>query len=418
MQLKPIQDQVVVIVGASSGIGRETALRFAERGAKVVAAARSEPGLRTLIEEIKARGGEGEYVVCDVADYGQVEKVAERAIMRFGRIDTWLNAAAVSIYALFKHTTPDEFRRVMEINYLGQVHGALAALPYLRRNGGALIGISSVESIVSLPLHSAYSASKHAVEGMLDALRRELMAEGAPISVTSVKPGTINTPLFNNSRNKMDVKPMGAPPFYHPGVVADCILYAAEHPVRDLFAGGSAKMMASGQLTVPKLVDAALARIGIPSARTDEPTPGGSPGNLYEPRLGENRTEGDFKNRARRFSAYTWLQTHPKARTLALGAALAGTAFMVARRRGKGSHRAQAFVRAADIREHMKVVGSDGERVGTVDHVQDGQLKLTRNDPQAGGQHHVVPLDWVASANGAVRLSRPGRQVMREWHVA
>ncbi len=317
MKLKPIAEQVVVITGASSGIGRETALRFAERGAKVVATARSEPGLQSLVAEITARGGQAAYAVCDVADFAQVEHVADTAVRTFGRIDTWVNNAAVSVYARFEDTTPDEFRRVMEVSYLGQVHGALAALPRLRQaGGGALIGISSVESIVSLPLHSAYSASKHAVEGVLDGLRRDLLAEGAPISVTSVKPGTINTPFFNNARNKLDVKPKGPPPIYQPAVVADCVLYAAEHPVRDLFAGGGGRMMAVAQIFAPTLVDAAMARMGIASERTTEPQPGGAPGNLFAPRTDDNRAEGDFSTRARRFSLYTgWKRTAGCARS-------------------------------------------------------------------------------------------------------
>ena len=153
MQLKPLQEQVAVVVGASSGIGRETALRLAERGAKVVAAARGEAGLSSLVGEIAARGGEATYAVCDVVDFERVKAVAETAAQRFGRIDTWVNVAAVSVYARFEDTAPEEFRRVMEVNYLGQVHGALAALPHLRRaGGGALIAVSSVESIVSLPM--------------------------------------------------------------------------------------------------------------------------------------------------------------------------------------------------------------------------------------------------------------------------
>jgi NAD(P)-dependent dehydrogenase (short-subunit alcohol dehydrogenase family) len=334
MKLKPIAQQVVVILGASSGIGRETALRFAERGAKVVVAARSEPGLASLVDEITARGGQGAYAVCDVTDFAQVEHVADTAVRTFGRIDTWVNVAAVSVYARFEDTTPEEFRRVMEISYLGQVHGALAALPRLRQaGGGALIGLSSVEGIVSLPLHSAYSASKHAVEGVLDGLRRDLLAEGAPISVTSVKPGTINTPFFNNARNKMDVKPKGPPPIYQPGVVADCVLYAAEHPVRDLFAGGGGRMMAVGHIFAPTLVDATLARLGIASERTEEPQPPGAPGNLFAPRVDDNRIEGDFSTRARRFSLYTWLETHRWARPLVVSGMLAGTTLLLTRGR-------------------------------------------------------------------------------------
>ncbi len=333
MQLKPIAEQVVVILGASSGIGRVTALRFAERGAKVVVAARSEPGLVSLVGEITARGGEAAYAVCDVADFAQVEGVAALAVSTFGRIDTWVNVAAVSVYATFEETSLEEFRRVMDVNFMGQVHGAKAALPHLRREGrGALIAIASVESIVSLPLHSAYAASKHAVEGMLDALRRELLAEGASISITSVKPATINTPFFNNSRNKMDVKPQGPPPFYQPSVVAECVLYAAEHPVRDLFAGGAGKMMAMNQMLAPRLFDAVLARVAIPLQRRDEPAADGA-GALDAPRMQDNRAEGDFSEQALRFSPYTWMETHPWVRLMAAGGVLAGTSLLLSRAR-------------------------------------------------------------------------------------
>ncbi|MFL6063952.1 MAG: SDR family oxidoreductase [Friedmanniella sp.] len=322
MKLKPIHDQVVVVVGASSGIGRESALLLAARGARVVVAARSEPGLISLVAEITAHGGEATFVVCDVADPDQVRHVAEVAEETYGRIDTWVNVAATSVYARFEDTTPEEFRRLTEVNYLGQVHGAQAALPALRRaGGGALIAISSVEAIVSLPLHAAYSGSKHAVEGAMDALRRELIADKEPISVTSIKPGTINTPFFNNSLNKMDVKPKGPPPIYQPKVVADCVLYAAEHPVRDLFAGGGGRQMVLSQLTMPRQVDRVLGRLGIPAERTKEPAPGGSPGNLYAPRTEDNRTEGDFSGRARGFSLYTWSRLHPPA-ALAAGSLL------------------------------------------------------------------------------------------------
>jgi NAD(P)-dependent dehydrogenase (short-subunit alcohol dehydrogenase family) len=330
MQMKPINEQVVVIIGASSGIGRETALRFAERGAKVVVAARSEPGLVSLVSEIAAQGSEAAYAVCDVTDFAQVEGVAETAVRTFGRIDTWVQVAAVSVYAAFEETTLEEFQRVLDVNFMGQVHGAKAALPHLRREGrGALITISSVESIVSLPLHSAYAASKHAVEGAFDALRLELLADEVPISITSVKPATVNTPFFNNSLSKLGVKPKGPPPIYQPAVVADCVLYAAEHPVRDLFAGGAGKMMAMSQMLTPRLLDAALARFGIPLQRTDDPTDGRS--NLYAPRVEDSRTEGDYGTFAMRFSPYTWLETHPGARAMAIAGVLAGAGLLLTR---------------------------------------------------------------------------------------
>ncbi|GAB2605896.1 SDR family oxidoreductase [Kocuria himachalensis] len=339
MKLKPIAEQVVVVLGASSGIGRESALRLAEKGAKLVVAARSEAGLQSLVEEITERGGQGAYVVCDVADHDQVRAVAETAVATFGRIDTWVSVAAVLVHAPFEQTLPEEFRRLMEINYLGQVHGALVALPHLRQaGGGALIAISSVESTVALPRHSAYSASKHAVEGMIDGLRRDLMAEGAPISVTSIKPGTINTPFFTSAAHTMDVEPTGPPPIYQPSVVAECVLYAAEHPVRDLYAGGGGRMMACTQMLSPRLMDTLLAR-AVPLEATTIPAPGGAPGTLYAPRTEDNRTEGDFSARARSFSTYTWLQTHPRAKSLLAVGALATVAAALSRRDGTGSNR-------------------------------------------------------------------------------
>jgi NAD(P)-dependent dehydrogenase (short-subunit alcohol dehydrogenase family) len=336
--LKPLSQQVVVVLGASSGIGRASALELARRGAKLVVAARSEPGLVSLVEEITSKGGDATHAVCDVADIEQVAKVADTAIWAYGRIDTWVNAAAVSIYARFEDTTPAEFKRISEVNYLGQVHGALAGSTEVGQRGqGAIIAVSSVEAIVSLPLHAAYSASKHAVEGAMDTLRRDLMAEGVPISVTSVKPGTINTPFFNNARNKMDVKPQGPPPIYQPGVVADCVVYAAEHPVRDLFAGGSGRMMAISQFLNPKRTDQTLAKLGIRSERTSEPTPGGAPGTLDEPRLDDNRVEGDLSAKARRFSLYTFLQTHPRSRRVLSTGVLVTAPVLVARiRRERG----------------------------------------------------------------------------------
>lgn len=339
MKLKRIAEQVVVVLGASSGIGRESALRLAGQGATLVVAARSEAALQSLVAEITDRGGQGIYVVCDAVDYGQVQALAERAVDTYGRIDTWVNIAAVLVHAPFEETEPEEFRRLMEINYLGQVHGALAALPRLRQaGGGALIAVSSVESKVSLPRHSAYSASKHAVEGMIDGLRRDLLAEGAPISVTSVKPGTVNTPFFTNAAHTMDVEPVGPPPIYQPSVVAQCVLYAAEHPVRDLYAGGAARMMVATQMLAPRLTDALLSRI-VPLERSDVPAPDGAPGTLFAPREEDDRAEGDFSSRARGFSAYTWWQTHPPARLLLAGGALAGTALTLGRRGATGSRR-------------------------------------------------------------------------------
>lgn len=332
MQLKPIEQQVVVVFGASSGIGRETALRFAARGAKLVLAARSVEGLRSLLGEIRDNGGEAIAVAADVTDFDQVRAVAGRAVDKFGRLDTWVHLAAVSLYAPFEQTTPEEWRRIIDVNLNGQAYGAMAALPYLRREGrGALIHISSVEAKRGMPLHSAYSASKHGIDGFLEALRLELRHEGVPISVTNVMPGTINTPLFNKSRTKIGVKPKGLPPIYQPSIVAKAILYAAEHPIRDIIVGGAGWAMIQTQRTSPRLMDALLERTAFRLQRTDEPKSEDAPDNLFKPISGYDTVEGDFTNQAMPKSIYTWLERHPPARRAIMGAALGTITLLAAR---------------------------------------------------------------------------------------
>ena len=333
MQLKPIEQQVVAVVGASSGIGREAALRFARRGAKVVVTARSEAGLQSLVEDIQRNGGEATAIAADVTSFGDMQAVAERAVALFGRLDTWVHAAAVAVYATFEQTTPEEFRRVIEVNLVGQAHGAMAALPHLRREGrGALIHISSIEARRAFPYHSAYAASKHGIDGFLEALRVELRHEGIPIAVTNVMPAGINTPLFNKARTKLGVKPMPAPPIYQPNTVADLILYAAEHPTRDLIAGGAGRAFLWNQRLSPRLMDAIVLRIGFRSQKTDEPKSADAPTNLFAPIQGYDRVEGDFSNQALRRSLYNWLEMRPiLTRTAMLMTALG----LLARRAGR-----------------------------------------------------------------------------------
>src|SRR3712207_2346976 len=285
MQLKPVEEQVVALMGASSGMGRETALRFAKRGAKVVVSARGKQGLDSLVEVIRRNGGEAVAVTADTSDFGQVKAVADRAAEEYGRLDTWVHLAAVGLFATFEQTTPEEFKRVMDVNLMGQVYGAMAALPHLKREGrGALIHISSVEAKRSFPFHSAYAASKHGIDGFLEALRVELKHEGWPISVTQVMPGTINTPFFDKGRTKLGVKPVGIPPIYEPETVANLILYAAENPARDLVSGGAAQLMILNQRLSPRMLDAILTtRAGFSPQMTEEPRSEEDPDNLFAP---------------------------------------------------------------------------------------------------------------------------------------
>ncbi len=335
MQLKPIEEQVVALAGASSGIGRETALRFAKRGAKVVVSARSEEGLNSLVEEIRNEGGEALAVPADVTEITQVKTLASRAVEEYGRLDTWVHLAAVGLYATFEQTTPEEFKRVIDVNLMGQVHGAMAALPHLKREGrGALIHVSSVEAKRALPYHSAYASAKHGIDGFLEALRLELRHQGLPISVTQVMPGTINTPLFDKSRTKLGVKPVGLPPIYEPGTVADVILYAAEHPARDLVAGGAAQAMILNQRLSPRLMDALLMRTAFKLQKTNEPKPEDAPDNLFEPMRGHDTSEDGFEGQALQRSLYNWLETHPTAK---LGAAAGAALGLFALLRGRRS---------------------------------------------------------------------------------
>jgi NAD(P)-dependent dehydrogenase (short-subunit alcohol dehydrogenase family) len=322
VQLKPVGEQVVVLMGASSGIGRETALRFARKGAKVVASARGEEGLDSLVQEIRDEGGEAIAVPADTSEFGQVKAVADRAVQEYGRLDTWVHLAAVGLFATFEETTPEEFERVIDVNLMGQVYGAMAALPHLKREGrGALIHVSSVEAKRSFPFHSAYGASKHGIDGFLEALRVELRHEGWPISVTQVMPGTINTPFFDKGRTKLGVKPVGVPPIYEPQTVANIILYAAENPARDLVCGGAAQALILNQRLSPRMLDALLTtRAGFSPQMTDEPRSENDPDNLYAPIQGHDTAKNGFRALSR--SLYNWLEMHPVVRR---GAA-AGTA--------------------------------------------------------------------------------------------
>src|SRR5215213_1788704 len=314
VKLKPVGEQVVALMGASSGIGRETALRFARKGARVVVSARGEEGLDSLVEEIRAEGGEAIAVPADTSEFEQVKAVADRAVEEYGRLDTWVHLAAVGLFGTFEQTTPEEFARVIDVNLMGQVYGAMTALPHIKREGrGALIHISSVEAKRSFPFHSAYGASKHGIDGFLEALRVELKHEGWPIGVTQVMPGTINTPFFDKGRSKLGVKPVGIPPIYEPQTVANIILYAAENPARDLVSGGAAQALILTQRLSPRMLDAVLAtRAGFSPQKTDEPRSEDDPDNLYAPIRGHDMAKNGFRALSR--SLYNWLEMHPKVR--------------------------------------------------------------------------------------------------------
>ena len=331
MKPKPINEQVVVLMGASSGIGRVTALRFAEKGAKVFVSARGEEGLRSLVEEIREGGGEAAYAVADTTDFEQVKAVGDGAVAEYGRLDTWVHLAGTAVFATFEQTTPEEFKRVVDVTLMGQVYGAMAALPHIKREGrGALIHISSVEAKRAMPFHSAYGAAKHGIDGFVEAMRVELKHEGWPISVTQIMPGTINTPFFDKGRSKIGVKPVGLPPIYEPETVADVILYAAEHPERDLMSGGAAAAIVLNQRLAPRLLDAIFStRAGFSPQMTNVPRSEDEPDNLFGPIADHDTVRSDF--RAFKRSSYNWLQSHPILRKGVLAGTVLGTATLTAR---------------------------------------------------------------------------------------
>jgi len=330
MKLKPLEEQVVALMGASSGIGRESALRFASRGAMVVVSARNKDGLDSLVGEIQNRGGKATAVTADVTNFEQVEAVADRAAEAYGRLDTWVHLSAVSIFAPFDRTTPEEFRRVVDTDLTGQAYGAMAALPHIKREGqGALVHVTSVVARRAVPLQGAYCAAKHGVDGLLETLRVELKREGWPIGVTNVMPAAINTPFFDKARTRLGVKPKGFPPMYAPGVVADAILYAAEKAPRDIVAGGAGKGLILGQRLSPGLMDAVMLRGGFESQMTDEPKSTDDPDGLFESMQDQNRADGDFDNQTLHRSLVTWLDTHPAIKGGALASVALGTAALL-----------------------------------------------------------------------------------------
>jgi short-subunit dehydrogenase len=270
ISLKPLDQQIVVITGASSGIGLATAFAAADQGAKLVLAARSEQTLEEIAQEIAQSGGEAYAVAADVADRAQVERIARTAMERFGRIDTWVNDAGISVYGRLQDIPEEDSRRMFETNFWGVVHGSLVALPYLRENGGALINIGSETSEAAIPLQGMYSASKHAVKGFTDALRIELQADDAPVSVTLILPTAVDTPFPEHAGNYLSQEPKLPTPQLEPEKVASAILDAAVDSTREIKVGAMSKLNTAMAKIAPGLADR-MARLQMGRQQRDEP---------------------------------------------------------------------------------------------------------------------------------------------------
>ena len=279
--LKPLDEQVIVITGASSGIGLATAQAAAQAGSKLVLAARSETRLAEIIEAINGEGGDAVYVVADVGVREDVSRIADVAIQRFGRIDTWINDAGVAIYGRLEEVSDADSRRLFDTNFWGVVYGSLAALPHLRRNGGALINVGSEVSDAVIPLQGMYSASKHAVKGFTDALRIEVCdLDKAPVAITLIQPTAVNTPYPQHARNYMDREPKLPTPQIDPKRVADAILNAATRPTRDVKVG----LMSKINTTMAKIAPALGEKIAAKQAdrqQYDQPPSRDPEGGLW-----------------------------------------------------------------------------------------------------------------------------------------
>jgi len=318
-KLKRLADQVIVITGASSGIGLVTARLAARRGARVVLNARNEAALRRVSGEINASGGEACYVVGDVAQLEDVQGIADEAIRHFAGFDTWVNNAGVSIYGPVLDQSLADQRRLFETNYWGVVHGSMVACNYLRGHGGALINVGSVLSDIAIPIQGTYCATKHAVKGYTDALRLELEEEDAPISVTLIKPGAIDTPYTRHAKNMLPVEPQNPPPVYSPDTVAEAILHCAENPERDLYVGGGGKVLAEAGHHAPRFTDKVIQATMFDLQKSDRPKVKNRRDSLYAP-IEDGDERGDYSGHVAKSSVYTKASLHP----LIAGSLIAG----------------------------------------------------------------------------------------------
>ncbi|KQO52371.1 SDR family oxidoreductase [Methylobacterium sp. Leaf85] len=324
MRHKPLREQVIVITGASSGIGLATARMASARGARVVLAARSGDVLAGLCEEL---GGPGRAVsvVADVGSREDVQAIANAAIATFGGFDTWVNVAGLTVYGPLSAIAQEDHERLIRTNLWGTVNGSLIAVEHLRRRGGALVNVGSIASDLAFPFQGLYATSKHAVKGFTDTLRMELIAEDAPVTVTLIKPASIDTPLPDRARNYMDRRPTLPPPIYPPEEVANAILHAAEHGQRDIIVGGGGKLFVMGKDFAPGAYDR-LASAIIALQQRSEPAEH-SEGALHAPR-GAGAVRGSPPFPVMRSSAYTRATLHP---LVAMGtvAGLAATAAVI-----------------------------------------------------------------------------------------
>lgn len=308
---EPLQSQVVVITGASAGVGRAVARAYAARGASLGLLARGRDGLEAAKREAETAGVRALSILTDVADARQVEVAAEQIERELGPIDVWINNATVSVFSPILRMTPEEFERVTQVTYLGAVYGTLAALKRMvPRNRGVIVQVGSALAYRAIPLQSAYCAAKHALNGFTESLRSELLHDGSGVHVTMVQLPALNTPQFDWSRTHMPWQPQPVPPIFQPEVAAEAIVWAAGQREREVWVGWPTVKAVVGDKLAPGLLDHYLARFGYESQQTDELVSPDRPDNLLEPVPGDHGAQGRFGTRAKTFSTQFWLSRH------------------------------------------------------------------------------------------------------------
>jgi len=303
--------KVVVITGASAGVGRATARRFAKDGAQIALLARGRDGLEAARKEVEEFGGRAVVVMVDVADADQVEAAAAQIERELGEIDIWINNAMASVFSPIQEMTPEEFRRVTEVTFLGCVYGTLAALKRMSpRNRGMIVQVGSALSHRAIPLQSAYCAAKHAMRGFTDSLRCELLHQKSNVRVTMVQLPALNTPQFGWVKSRLPRKAQPVPPIFQPELAAEAIHFAAHNSRREFYVGWPSVKAIIANKFVPGLLDHFLARTGYDSQQYDGAEDPNRAHNLWEPVPGDHGAHGDFNARAKKSSAFLWMSEH------------------------------------------------------------------------------------------------------------
>src|SRR5438477_2172202 len=312
--------EVVVITGASAGVGRATVRAFARKGAYIGLLARGRDGLGAARREVEEAGGKALVLPTDVSQPDQVEAAAEAVERELGPVDIWINNAMVSVFSPFKEMTADEFKRVTEVTYLGVVYGTMSALKrMIPRDRGCIVQVGSALAYRGIPLQSAYCGCKHAIQGFTESVRCELIHDRSKVRLTMVQLPALNTPQFGWVKSRLPRKPQPVPPIYQPEVAAEAIYWAAHHNRRELFAGLSTAIAVTGNKLAPWLGDIYLGFTGYNSQQTQEPDDHSRPNNLWQPLPGDHGAHGDFNAQARSQSKQLWVSEHRDQLT-ALGA--------------------------------------------------------------------------------------------------